>query len=186
MGVLDEILAALAREADLEWLMIDSTIVRAHQHAAGASRQKGRPHAQGLRRSRGGLSTKIHAAGDGLGNPVRLIGSPGQLNDIAFAHELIEGFAPAVTIAGKGYDADHLCDRIAKSGGEVVIPPKRNQTVQRLYDADLYKERNIIYKERKIIERFFNKLKQFRRVATRYDKLLANIMGFLKLAAIAI
>jgi putative transposase len=122
------------------------------------------------------LSTKIHAAGDALGNPVRLIGSPGQLNDIAFAHELIEGFAPAVTIAGKGYDADHLCDRIAKSGGEVVIPPKRNQTVQRPYDADLYKERNII-------ERFFNKLKQFRRVATRYDKLLANFMGFVKLAA---
>ncbi len=125
------------------------------------------------------MSTKIHAAGDALGNPVRLIGSPGQRNDIALAHELIEGFATAVTIADKGYDADHLCERIAKSGSEVVIPPKRNRTVQRPYDADLYKERNII-------ERFFNKLKQFRRVATRYDKLLANFMGFVKLAAIAI
>jgi transposase len=87
MGVLDGILAALAREADLEWLMIDSTIVRAHQHAAGARRLKG-GGPQGLGRSRGGLSTKIHAAGDALGNP-----SPGQRNDIAFAHELIEGFA---------------------------------------------------------------------------------------------
>jgi putative transposase len=55
--------------------------------------------AQGLGRSRGGLSTKIHAAGDSLGNPVRLIGSPGQRNDIAFAHELIEGFAPEVMAA---------------------------------------------------------------------------------------
>jgi putative transposase len=53
------------------------------------------------------LSTKIHAAGDALGNPVRLIGSPGQRNDIALAHELIEGFAAEVTIADKGYDADH-------------------------------------------------------------------------------
>ena len=70
-------------------------------------------HAQGLGRSRGGLSTKIHAAGDALGNPVRLTGSPGQRNDIAFAHELVDGFVADVTIADKGYDADHLCDRIA-------------------------------------------------------------------------
>ena len=126
--------------------------------------------AQGLGRSRGGLSTKIHAAGDALGNPVRLIGSPGQRNDIAFAHELVEGFEADVTIADKGYDADHLCETIAETGSEVVIPPKRNRIIKRRYDTDLYKERNII-------ERFFNKLKQFRRVATRYDKLLANFMG---------
>jgi putative transposase len=125
------------------------------------------------------LSTKIHAAGDALGNPVRLIGSPGQRNDIAFANDLVDGFVADVTIADKGYDADHLCDRIAKTRGQVVIPPKRNRIVKRPYDADLYKERNII-------ERFFNRLKQFRRVATRYDKLLANFMGFVKLAAIAI
>ena len=154
-------------------------------HRAGASARRWRSpakrgaDAQGLGRSRGGLSTKIHAAGDALGNPVRLIGSPGQRNDIAFAHELIEGFAADVTIADKGYDADHLCDKIAESGGQPVIPPKRNRTFKRPYDAELYKERNII-------ERFFNKLKQFRRVATRYDKLLDNFMGFVKLAAIAI
>ena len=154
-------------------------------HRSGASAggrrppAKRGPNAQGLGRSRGGLSTKIHAAGDALGNPVRLIGSPGQRNDIAFAHALVDGFAADVTIADKGYDADHLCERIAQTGGEVVIPPKRNRSFQRPYDAELYKERNII-------ERFFNKLKQFRRVATRYDKLLANFMGFVKLAAIAI
>src|SRR5690606_22775112 len=89
MGVLDEMLTVLAREADLEWLMIDSTIVRAHQHAAGAPVKRG-ADAQGLGRSRGGLSTKIHAAGDALGLPVRLIASPGQRNDIAYAHELID------------------------------------------------------------------------------------------------
>jgi len=82
-------------------------------------------------------------------------------------------------IADKGYDADHLASRIAEAGTKVVIPPKRNRKVQREYDIDLYKERNRI-------ERFFSKLKQSRRVATRYDKLLANFMGFVKLAAIAI
>ena len=134
---------------------------------------------QGLRRSRGGLSTKIHVATKALGLPLRLIGAPSQRNDIAFAHDLVDGIEAEVAIADKGYDADHLVDRIAEAGAEVVIPPKRNRKVQRAYDTDLYKERNRI-------ERFFNKLKQFRRVATRYDKLLANFMGFVKLAAIAI
>jgi putative transposase len=69
--------------------------------------------------------------------------------------------------------------RLAGTGAEVAIPPRYNRKVQRSYDADLYKERNRI-------ECFFSKLKQFRRVATRYDKLLANFMGFVKLAAIAI
>jgi transposase len=77
-GVLDEMLPVLAREADLEWLMIDSTIVRAHQHAAGARKTKGGADAQGLGWSRGGLSTKIHAATEALGLPVRLIATPGQ------------------------------------------------------------------------------------------------------------
>lgn len=97
----------------------------------------------------------------------------------SFAHDLINGFEAGAALADKGYDADHLCDRIAQSGTQLVIPPKRNRKVQRGYDADLYKERNRI-------ERFFNRLKQFRRVATRYDKLLVNFMGFVKLAAIAI
>ena len=110
---------------------------------------------------------------------MRLIGSPGQRNDIALAHSLVDGFAADVTIADKGYDADHLCDRIAETGSQVVIPPKRTRSFKRPYDAELYKERNVI-------ERFFNKLKQFRRVATRYDKLLITFMGFVKLVAIAI
>jgi putative transposase len=108
-----------------------------------------------------------------------LIGAPGQRNDIAFAHDLVDGITAGATIADKGYDADHLIETVTQTGAEAVIPPKRNRKIQRPYDVDLYKERNVI-------ERFFNKLKQFRRVATRYDKLLVNFMGFVKLAAIAI
>lgn len=95
------------------------------------------------------------------------------------ADELIKDIQTHALLADKGYDADHLCDKVAQTGAEIVIAPKRNRKIQRDYDKELYKERNRI-------ERFFNKLKQFRRVATRYDKLLANFMGFVKLAAIAI
>jgi putative transposase len=104
------------------------------------------------------LSTKIHAATEALGLPIRLI-SPGQRNDIALAHDLVEGIEAGAMLVDKGYDADHLTEKIAEAGTDVVIPPKRNRKVQRAYDTELYKERNRI-------ERFFNKLKQFRRVAT--------------------
>ena len=130
-------------------------------------------------RSRGGLSTKIHAACEALGLPIRLIATPGQRNDIAFAHDLVEDIDADAVLADKGYDANHLIEKMNENGTHVVIPPKRDRKLQRDYDADLYKERNRI-------ERFFNTLKQFRRVATRYDKLLVNFMGFIKLAAIAI
>ena len=99
--------------------------------------KKGGADDQGPGRSRGGLSTEIHAA------------------------------------------ADRLHDAILEAGATPVIPPKRNRRHQHGYDKDIYKERNRI-------ERFFNKLKHFRRVATRYHKLLANFMGFVTLAAIAI
>lgn len=132
--------------------------------------------AQGLGRSRGGLSTKIHAATDALGNPVRLLFGPGQRNDITLAHDLIKGFEPEVVIADKGYDANHLRKAVLKTKAAPVIPSKSNRRIQIAYDKALYKERNLI-------ERFFNKLKQFRRVATRYDKLLANYRGFVILAA---
>lgn len=136
-------------------------------------------HAQGLGRSRGGLATKIHAAADGLGNPVRLIAGPGQENDIKRAAELVEGFKPAYAIADKGYDAGYFHDTLLDAGAIPVIPPKKNRRFQHDYDKDLYKARGLI-------ENLLVKLKQFRRVATRYDKLLANFLDFVKIAAIAI
>lgn len=92
---------------------------------------------------------------------------------------MIEGFEADAVIADKGHDADCLADTMVESGAEVVIPPKRNRKVQRSCDKHLYRERNAV-------ERFFGKLKHFRRVTTRYDTLLAKFMDFVKLAAIAI
>lgn len=95
------------------------------------------------------------------------------------AYDMIEGFTADYVLADKAYDTDKLFQSVRDFGGEPVIPPRRHRKIQHDYDKDLYKERNLI-------ERFFGKLKEFRRVATRYDKLLQNFMGFVKLAAIAI
>jgi putative transposase len=157
---------------------------RLHNRSGSPARRRRSPEkrgadAQGLGRSRGGLSTKIHAATDSLGDGLRLIGGPGQENDIKRAAALITGLRPGHVLADKAYDADHFHQAVLAAGAEVVIPPKRNRRVQHAYDSEIYKERNRI-------ERFFNKLKHFRRVATRYDKLLANFMGFVTIAAIAI
>ena len=114
-----------------------------------------------------------------MGNPARLLFGPGQRQDITRAHALIEGLAPGAVIADKGYDAGHLRKAIREAGAEPVIPPRKNRKTPEPYDEALYKERNLV-------ERFFNKLKQFRRVATRYDKLLTNYAGFVQLAAIMI
>ena len=93
--------------------------------------------------------------------------------------DLVDGIKPGAVLADRAYDADRLMDAILDANAEPVIPPRRHRKHQHAYDKALYKERNLI-------ERFFNKLKQFRRIATRYDKLLVNFMGFVKIAAIAI
>ena len=98
---------------------------------------------------------------------------------MAKAHALIDAIKPGAVLADRAYDADRLMDAILDAKAEPVIPPRRHRKYQHAYDKALYKERNLI-------ERFFNKLKQFRRVATRYDKLLNTFMGFVKIAAIAI
>lgn len=110
---------------------------------------------------------------------MRLIGTPGQHSDISQAEALIHGLPCDHVLADRAYDANRLHDAILDAGAIPVIPPMPQRRHQHRYDRTLYKERNRI-------ERFFNKLKQFRRVATRYDKLLANFMGFVTLAAIHI
>ena len=170
-GVWQRILAAVSRDPDMEELMIDSTIVRAHQHAAGAKKSG----TQAIGRSRGGLSTKIHAAVDALGNPVRIILTVGQQADITQAEALIADFAATSVLADKGYDADAFVATIESQGAHAVIPPRSNRTEQRSVDWHLYKNRNLV-------ERFFNRLKQFRRVATRYDKLDTSFLSFIFLA----
>ena len=102
--------------------------------------------------------------------------SPGQDADISRADELLDGFAPAVVIGGKGYDKQALVDRTEANGGEAVIPTIQTRTVQRDIDTDRYTDRNLV-------EGFWAKMKVYRRVATRYEKTSRNFLAFVHVAA---
>ena len=121
------------------------------------------------------MSTKIHAAVDALGNPVRLLLSAGQASEYGQANALIEGFEADYVLADKGYDSDDFVQVITATGAVAVIPPRKNRNEPREYDRELYKERNLV-------ERLFQKLKQFRRIATRYERLARNYLAMLYLA----
>ena len=131
---------------------------------------------QGLGRSRGGFSTKIHVAVSGGGQPVKLHLSEGERHDVTCAEILLEGLEPEHVIADKGYDSDPLRQKIRSGGGKPVIPSRRNCRTRR-HDRQRYKLRNVV-------ERFINQLKRCRRIATRYDKLAVTFLGFVQFASI--
>jgi transposase len=129
-------------------------------------------------RSRGGLTTKIHAVVDRNGLPVRLALTPGQDHDNALATDLLANLKPrSLLLADRAYDADAIRKLVNEQDAFANIPPKRNRKDPICFSPFLYKARNRI-------ERFFNKMKHFRRVATRYDKLAANYLAALKLASV--
>ncbi|WP_211204088.1 IS5 family transposase [Denitrovibrio acetiphilus] len=174
--VWQKVFAELSGDADLEYLMVDGSIVRVHQHGAFKKNCQNQ-ECQG--RSRGGLSTKIHASVDSHGNPVRFILTGGQESEYAQADNLIAGFSPAYVIADRGYDSNAFVSSIIQAGAVAVIPPKCNRLEQRKYDKHLYKERNLV-------ERLFQRMKEFRRIATRYEKLARNYEAMVTLVAVII
>jgi len=132
---------------------------------------------QAIGRSKGGLSTKIHATVDALGNPTGFLLTPGQACDLERADALLPTLEAPIVIADKGYDADQrVLQALAQAGKTAVIPPKANRTNQREYDKDLYQACHLI-------ENFFCQLKQFRALATRYDKTARNFLAAVYLAA---
>lgn len=112
---------------------------------------------------------------DALGNPLRVILSAGQIADIDCAAALISNLPSQAVVADKGYDADHFVASIEAAGAVPVIPPRSNRITPREFDRHLYRARNLI-------ERFFARIKHFRRIATRYDKLAKSFLSFVHLA----
>ena len=131
---------------------------------------------QALGRSRGGFSTKIHIAVDGLGNPLHFMLTAGQRHDITCAETLIDGYNSEYVIADTSYDSMALIESITQRGAVPVIPPRANRRDSRTYDVHLYKERHLV-------ECFINKIKQYRRISSRFDKLAVRYMGFLSFVA---
>jgi transposase len=114
---------------------------------------------------------------DALGNPVTISLTPGQQSDISQAEPLLEEVEPEAFLADKGYDADALIETLESRGIEPVIPPKANRLVKRETDFALYRERNLV-------ERFFCKIKGFRAIATRYDKLASTFLAGVQLVCV--
>jgi transposase len=126
------------------------------------------------------LSTKIHALVDALGNPVGFFLTGGEAHDLVGADHLLQQMQATMLIGDKAFDADQrVIEPLAAAGRTAVIPPKANRLIKRDYDRDLYKARHLI-------ENFFAKLKQFRAIATRYDKTARNFLAAVHLAATAI
>jgi transposase len=123
------------------------------------------------------LSTKIHALVEALGNPVAVKLTGGQEHDLVGADALPPHSAAKTLIADKAYDADErVIQPLADAGKTAVIPPRQNRTMPRDFDKHLYQARHLI-------ENFFCKLKQFRAIATRYDKTARNFLAAIHLAA---
>lgn len=178
MGVFEALHEHFHDAGEVSALLVDSTIVRAHSCAAGAPRKRrtrcGIPRAELWR-----ITTKLNLSLSDAWVPLGLILTPGHRNDITQASALIQGHCYKCVIGDKAYDSDAFREKIVSAGAVAVIPPRESCTDPRPYDQDLYKCRNII-------ERFFHRLKQYRRIATRYDKLAIRYLGFVYFAAILI
>jgi len=128
-----------------------------------------------LGRSRGGLTTKIHMMCDALGLPVKFILSAGEASDFKYVLPLLNGEQADYVIADRGYDRDDIIDYIEVMKAIPVIPQRSSRIIQRHYDRYLYKDRNLI-------ERLFNRIKQFRRIAIRFEKNKLNFEALIYLA----
>ncbi|MFF0699965.1 IS5 family transposase [Streptomyces tendae] len=206
-GTWERVFTALMAQADenenLNWAVsVDSTIVRAHQHAAGA-RKKGAPadepadHAIG--RSRGGLTTKIHLAADGHCRPLAFVLTAGQAGDAPAFTDVMARLRvprrrgrprtrPDVVLADKAYSSRAIREHLRKRGIRAVIPIPADQQGHRLrrgsqggrppaFDRENYKQRNTV-------ERCINRLKQWRGIATRYEKTATIYLAGLHIAGI--
>ena len=123
------------------------------------------------------MSTKIHAIVDALGNPIGFHLTPGQAHDLDGADKLLPGIEAEKVLADKAYDAnERVITPLIAAGKEPVIPPKSNRNDQRHYDGELYKARSLV-------ENFFCRIKQFRAIATRYDKTACNFLAAIQLVA---
>ena len=176
-GIWEKIFTALSQDADMENLSIDSTCVKVHESSNGGEKTENKA----VGRTKGGLNTKVHAIVDGLGNPVAFLLSPGNDNDSTHAIELMNktDIAGSNLLGDKAYGTKEVLAYISEHGATVVIPPKSNA-------KDPWPVDYCLYKERHLVECFFQKIKWFRRVATRYDKLDRSFLAFVYMATIMI
>ena len=168
-----KVFKVLVVEPDLEWAFIDGSYAKAHQHSAGAA--SGNDEAIG--KSRAGNTSKIHLVVDAYGLPIEVEITGGQVNDCTQAHSLIAKLPAVGTIvADKGYDREKIREQVELQGAKAVIPRKRN-SVKGNVDLD-----RGIYRNRHLVENAFARLKHYRAVASRFDKLKINYESVVAMA----
>ena len=172
-GILLAAFKQISQDSDREWSFIDGTIVKAHQHSAGAS--AGRETAIG--KSVAGNTTKIHMAVDSFGLPIHFEITGGQVHDSKLAPQLLASIDGVEFVIGdKGYDSEALREQVVQQGGIAMIPRKDNSKKGK-DDMDW-----CLYKYRHLVENIFARLKHFRSIATRYEKLKRNYESMVSLA----
>ena len=164
---------ALSDDPDFEYVLIDATYIRVHQHGTGGTQN------QAIGKSRGGLTTKIAALVDALGNLVRFVLLPGQRHDITSFDVLMAGIACLALIGDKAFDAGWLRERLTSGGIEAVIPLREGTTGHPAHDAEKYKWRHLV-------ENFFCAIKAFRRIATRYEKTDTCFAAMINIVAVVL
>jgi transposase len=190
-----KILAELQRDADqdgeIDWSkhFVDGSSIRAHQHAAGA--RGSRREDEALGRSRGGFTSKIHVKVEGYGKLLTFVVTAGQRHEAAVFEPLLEAGAvkrvgrgrprlrPESVVADRGYSSNRIRNYLNSKTIKPVIPLRSDQGRDDSFDREAYRERNLV-------ERLINRLKQWRRIATRYEKRAVNYSGMLSLAVVVL
>jgi transposase len=193
-GIWQTILSLIQQAEDakgqLDWQLnyVDGTVIRAHQHAAGA-RKSDPPNSEALGRSQGGFSTKVHLRAEGQGKPLTFVLTPGQQHEATVLKELLDSpklkragrgrprIRPGRIVGDKGYTGQPIRGYLRQLGIKVTIPRRSNERTQGRLDKEIYRQRNRV-------ERLINRLKQFRRLATRYEKRAVNYLAMWQIGAI--
>jgi len=172
-GIFTELFSQIELPLEGSQRFLDSTHVKLHRCASNPC---GGQASQAMGRTKGGMNTKIHAVVDRLGQPIRLLLSAGHEADISHAKTMVTEIPAQILVADKGYDSDEFRQWLTKRGITPCIPPRSNRRNARPYSQRCYRKRHVV-------ENFFERIKNFRRVATRYDKLAETYLGFVCLAA---
>ena len=172
-GLWAQILDLITERAHGNLRFLDATHIKVHQDAANPA---GGQHLQAFGRTKGGLNTKLTVTVDSKGKGLQATLAPGQRGDAIAAEEIIFMEGERI-VADRGFDSDHIRSRIDRAGGTPCIPPRSNRNNPRPYSR-------VSYRKRHHVENFFQRIKRFRRIGTRYEKLDLHFLAFVHLAAV--
>ena len=177
-GIWERLFRCLKKDPDFEWIFIDGSYVKAHQHSSGGVES---PEEKTIGKSRGGLTTKIHMVVDAHGNPIHFKLTSGNVHDTTQLPCLVDEISGAENIiCDKGYDSASNREAIESSGAVAHIPLRKGSRRENLcFDSELYKHRHLV-------ENLFARIKHFRGVASRFDKLTRNYFSVVSIACMFI